>query len=71
MVTTNALPGRTHWQGGDQPDRQAHTFEETPSYEYIIRNKIKKMLHFVEMTHEVAETVIFRQCVPYVPVDSR
>ena len=22
-------PGRTHWQGGDQPGRQAHKLEET------------------------------------------
>ena len=34
--------------------------------EYTTRNKMKNMLYFVETTHEVAETVIFRQ---YVPVD--
>ena len=35
VPTANALPGRTRWQGGDQPGRQAHKLEETSlSYEH-------------------------------------
>ena len=59
-------PGRTHWQGGDQPGRQTHKLEETLRVHNTKQDE--KMLCFVETTHEVAETVIFRQ---YVPVDSR
>ena len=64
MPTANAMPGRTHWQGGDQPGRQAHKLEETL---LLVRNKMKNKLYFVETTPEVAETAIFRQ---NVPVDS-
>ena len=67
MPTANALPGRTHWQGGDQLGRQAHKLEETLSYEHNTKQD-EKMLYFIETTHEVAETVIFRQ---YVPVKCR
>ena len=46
-----------------------HTSPKRRYHEYTTRNRMKKMLYFVETTHEVAETVIFRQNV--LPVDSR
>ena len=48
MVTTNALPGRTHWQGGDQPGRQAHTLEETLRVHNTKQDK--KAIYFFEMS---------------------
>ena len=62
MPTANALPGRTHCQGGDQPGRQAHKLEETLYTSTKQDEKI--MLYFVGMTHGVAEIVLFRQYVP-------
>ena len=62
MVTTNALPGRTHWQGGNQPGRQAHKLEEAIRVHSTKQDE--KKLYFVVTTREVAETVIFRQYVP-------
>ena len=41
-------PGRTHWQGGDEPDRQATSPRRR--CEYTTRNKKKKVLYFVETT---------------------
>ena len=45
-----------------------HTSSKRRYHTNTTRNKMKNMLYFFETTHEVAETVIFRQ---YVPVKSR
>ena len=78
MPTANALPGRTHWTRclaartgrGEISQAGKHTSSKRRYHTNTKRSKMKKMLHFVETTHEVAETVKIRQYVR-VPVKSR
>ena len=60
MPTANAMPGRTHWQGGDQLGLQARKLEETLLRVHNTKQD-EKTLYFVETTHRIAETVISRQ----------
>ena len=68
MVTYNTLPGRTHWQGGNQAGRQAQNLGQTLRVHNTKQYGEKKKKYFVQTTYKVAETVIIRE---YVPVESR
>ena len=47
------MPGRTHWQGGDQAGRQAHKLEETLLRVPTKQDEKMLQVYFVETTHRL------------------
>ena len=58
--------GRTNWQGGEISQAGKHT---SSMRRYDTKNEMKNMLYFVETTHEVAKTVVFRHVAVELIVD--